>query len=236
MPEQETPVPSLPVGKKSLKGNLQPARGHKEAMTASANWMEAIEAATPGAGWGAAAEAAAARGGAAGPTGLEALYAAHHAAVFLFLCRRTGDAHAAEDLAAEVFVTAMRKWPRAARGGAPARAWLIRVASFKANHWSRARWRRMKRERGASTREQVGGAEPCEVDSEMERIQDALLRLPPRQQHVLGLFYFAEMSIEQIARLERVSGGTVKSRLSRARESLRRELNTARSNDHERTT
>jgi RNA polymerase sigma-70 factor (ECF subfamily) len=154
------------------------------------------------------------------------VYRAHHRAVFLYLCRRLGDAHAAEDVAAEVFVTAMQKWRRAQCGGAPVRAWLYRIASFKAGHWVRANRRRLAREAQAI---RAGQAAASATDS--ERIQAALLVLPARHQHVLSLFYFADLSVEQIAQVERTAVGTVKSRLARAREAMRQELSRRSSSD-----
>lgn len=160
------------------------------------------------------------------PADFASVYRIHHRAVFLYLCRRLGNEHAAEDVTAEVFVTAMRKWRQARRSGAPVRAWLYRIASYKAGHWVRTNRRRIAREAQARHESQ---ADASDMDS--ERIQAALLALHTRHQHVLSLFYFADLSVEQIAQVERTAVGTVKSRLARAREAMREELSRRSSSD-----
>ena len=174
-------------------------------MTATPTCSEALEQATEAAGR---------------PAGdFESVYRAHHRAVFLYLCRRLGDAHAAEDVAAEVFITALRKWKRARRSGGPVRAWLYRIASYEAGHWARAKRRRAAREARQAVLKQHTAAR-----DDIEHVQAALLALPVRHQHVLSLFYFADMSVEQIALVDRCAVGTVKSRLARARDAMRDEL------------
>ena len=55
-------------------------------------------------------------------------------------------------------------------------------------------------------------------------VQDAVLSLPIGQREALVLFQYEELSLEEIARILNVEVGTVKSRLHRARERLRRAL------------
>ncbi len=67
---------------------------------------------------------------------------------------------------------------------------------------------------------------PCEEDaSETEAmagvVQEALEKLAPADRLVLGLFYGDESSIAEICQMTGEKEGTIKSRLSRARERLR---------------
>jgi RNA polymerase sigma-70 factor (ECF subfamily) len=55
-------------------------------------------------------------------------------------------------------------------------------------------------------------------------VQEAILSLPIAQREALVLFQYEELSLEEIARILNVEAGTVKSRLHRARERLRRAL------------
>ena len=57
-----------------------------------------------------------------------------------------------------------------------------------------------------------------------DRVRAALLQIAPRYQAVIALHYFERIDLEQIANTLGVKLGTVKSRLSRGREALRRKL------------
>ena len=56
-------------------------------------------------------------------------------------------------------------------------------------------------------------------------MEDELARLPVIEREVLTLFYLREMSLAEVAEVLDVPVGTVKSRLFRARQLLRRGLN-----------
>ncbi len=75
------------------------------------------------------------------------------------------------------------------------------------------------------------GKVACLVTSELlatttnSRFWPALMRLKASEQAVLALHYFEGLSVEEIARALGWREGTVKSTLSRGRDSLRRGLN-----------
>lgn len=151
-----------------------------------------------------------------------AVYRAHYGAIVGYLYRRTGDRHAAEDLASETFIAAMGSVHRFRLGEAPVRSWLYRIATNQANRWARTRKRRAITQR-------VSGLEPAaataEVSDELARARAALMRLKASEQAVLALHYFEGLSVAEIARALGWREGTVKSTLSRGRDSLRRGLN-----------
>ena len=98
------------------------------------------------------------------------------------------------------------------------RAWLIRVALNKAKNATVCFWRRNRR-----SLEDYMDSLTFEADSDRELL-DAVLRLPERYRIALHLFYYEDYSIKEIAALLKLSEGAVKSRLSRARGMLRRQL------------
>ena len=61
------------------------------------------------------------------------LYRRHFGTVAGYLFRRTGDATLAEDLAADTFLAAWEALPRYRDAGVPFRAWLLRIATNRAN-------------------------------------------------------------------------------------------------------
>lgn len=152
----------------------------------------------------------------------EHVYRDHYAAIGGYIYRRTGDAHATEDLVAEVFLAALRAYPRYQDRGLPIRAWLLRIATNAVNKWARTRRRGrwlIFAGRGATD---VAAAAGAAADARASR--EAMLALSPAHQAVLALHYLEGLSVEETAGVLGVSEGTVKSRLSRAREALRRRL------------
>jgi RNA polymerase sigma-70 factor (ECF subfamily) len=71
--------------------------------------------------------------------------------------------------------------------------------------------------------EDVTHADEVSLDTkrETERLRDAMAQLTPEHRAIVVLRFEAELSLEEIARELQLELGTVKSRLSRAREALR---------------
>lgn len=61
-------------------------------------------------------------------------------------------------------------------------------------------------------------------EEEYARLNMCVERLPDKQKQVILLFYAGEMSIEDIAKILKIPKGTVKSRLNKARQCLRKEM------------
>jgi RNA polymerase sigma-70 factor (ECF subfamily) len=68
-----------------------------------------------------------------------------------------------------------------------------------------------------------------DIPETADAVGDAVASLPPLQREVLILAQYEELSLEEIARAVDAEIGTVKSRLHRARENLRRMLAPLRS-------
>ena len=150
------------------------------------------------------------------------LAAEHHASVYRAAYRLCGSASDAEDLTQQTFLIAQRSLDQL-REASAARAWLgaiLRSCFLKSV--------RRRRPLNAADRELdlslVPGPipEPSLVDS--ERLQTALEGLPTEGRLILHLFYFEDQSYRDIAASLDVPIGTVMSRLSRAKEQLRRRL------------
>lgn len=150
-----------------------------------------------------------------------AVYRAHYGTIVGYLFRRTGDRHVAEDLAAETFIAAMGSIHRFRVGKAPLRSWLYRIATNQANRWAKSQRRSVP---AAQESESPAAADALGASEELARARAALLCLKPSEQSVLALHYFEGLGVAEIARALGWREGTVKSTLSRGRESLRREL------------
>ncbi|HVN49929.1 MAG TPA: SigE family RNA polymerase sigma factor [Acidimicrobiales bacterium] len=136
----------------------------------------------------------------------------------------SGDWHTADDLVQESLAGMFKSWPRIARGG-NLDAYAARVMLHKLLDERRRPWRRetpvdaVPDRADRSSEQAMGRVE--RADDELAR---ALRSLPPGQRAVVVLRYGDDLPLEQIAAVLGVRPGTVKSRLSRATESLRREL------------
>ncbi len=141
------------------------------------------------------------------------LYRRHYDAIGTYLYRRTGDADATRDLLSDVFLAALRTVGRFRWRGIGARHWLYRIATRAANRWARRR-------RPAPLPDEVAcpRTPPLEAQEQVTRL---LLSLPARFQEVLTLHYLEGLDVAETARVLGVARGTVKSRLSRARDALR---------------
>jgi RNA polymerase sigma factor (sigma-70 family) len=131
-----------------------------------------------------------------------------------------GDREAADDVAQEVAIVAVRDAYKL-RSPAALDAWLHKVAVRKALAGARK-----SRARRAAERAHVEARSPQDRDD--ERVLDLLAGLPPRQRAALTLRYLHDLPDDAIAKALGCRPGTVRSLLSRGREAVRQERGVAR--------
>ncbi len=137
--------------------------------------------------------------------------------------------HEAEDAAQESMLRAFRAYP-SFRGKGVA-SWLYAIAHHTClDVLKSARYRRemLTLDEEENPFQQADGAPTPEAayvqKAEDERLWQMVMELPQDQQTILSLFYGEGMSYEAIAQATGTRIGTVKSRLSRARENLGNKL------------
>ena len=148
---------------------------------------------------------------------LEALFRSHWPRALRAAYLVVHDATAAEDIAQEAFIAAVRNLDRFDRRR-PFGPWLHRIVVNRAIDWARAR----------SLRREVGGEQFASTASPEERVPDriadetldALAGLSPDHRAVIVLRYLLEYSPGEIAELLDVPRGTVNSRLRRGLDAL----------------
>jgi len=136
-----------------------------------------------------------------------------------------------EELAQEVFLRAFRSLAGYDAGKASFSTWLFTIAKRLAlNEGDRAR-NRAEHVPVDETAMPVANAssmrDPVEASEQAGRVQRALATLPEPMRGTLLLAYVKELSLEQIAQIERCAVGTVKSRIFRAKALLRAALVTS---------
>jgi RNA polymerase sigma-70 factor (ECF subfamily) len=159
----------------------------------------------------------------------------HHRMVYQLALHLLGDHNEALDLSQEVFLRVFRTL-HGFRGQSALRTWIFRIVVNQARNRQRW-WRRRHRSQQVSLDEHIRThGEPLEhsVESAPDRvlgqkhmagrISAALESLPFDQRTAIVLREIDGLSYEEIAFSLGIAVGTVKSRLARARESLRAQL------------
>ena len=151
---------------------------------------------------------------------IEGLFQRHYDPLVKNLCFIVLDREVAADAAQEAFFQLYLKWERVSGYDDPV-AWLYRMAIYKCRDHKRALARAARLlERIAGT---AGPQDETSWDVESDLLA-AIRALPRRQRVAVSLHYLAGFSLQQMAQVMKVSEGTAKTHLFRARERLRQEL------------
>jgi RNA polymerase sigma-70 factor (ECF subfamily) len=146
---------------------------------------------------------------------LEALFREHWPRAYRAAYLVVHDAAAAEDIAQEAFLAAVRNLDRFDRSR-PFGPWLHRIAVNRAIDWTRARKLRAEVEEGDVAVMPQAGSD--------ERVLPALAALDPEHRAVIVLRYLLEYTPGEIADLLELPRGTVNSRLRRGLDKLKGDL------------
>lgn len=158
--------------------------------------------------------------------GFEALYTAYYDRIYYFLLNISSDVHLSFDLAQDVFVKAYRKGPFDGDRIGP---WLYKVALNEFYMNRRSCFSSVRNLLKNIYKYIENGRDPSAeaVERQIEKEEKSELRaclkeLGDDDRAILVLKYYDSFSYEQISETLEIEAGTVMSRLSRAREKLRR--------------
>ncbi len=160
---------------------------------------------------------------------LGTLYDRHSALVYRTAYAITGDPEMASDLLQDVFVR-LSRFSHRIDPRRPLEPWLYRMTANLSYTWlkRRKRWLHPLDDAGewllGSPREH-SLQQQAEKNAEMERLHQAILKLPVQQRVVVVMYYINDLSLQEIADVLEIPIGTVKSRLHYGRQSLRKVLN-----------
>jgi len=143
--------------------------------------------------------------------------------IFQMIFNLVHDSHAAEDISQDVFIAAYRKISTFDPMRSKFATWLFTIARNKSINHLRKKKRDLSRVHG----ETATDADPCRLACKEElfqKLDDSLKQLPLRQQRAFVLAEFENLPYEEIAQIECISIGTVKSRIHRAKQKLRHAL------------
>jgi RNA polymerase sigma-70 factor (ECF subfamily) len=183
---------------------------------------------SPGASGGSAADSTAKSNGAGGPASgvdIASLVVAHHAPLYRYAYRLCGCPAEAEDLTQQAFLVAQQKLHQL-READRAASWLFAVLRS-------CFLKSIRKQRPAGGQafdievEHLAVAAPEVDEIDREQLAAALAELPDEFRIVVLMFYFEELSYQEIAKELAIPIGTVMSRLSRAKGHLRTRLSPA---------
>ena len=150
---------------------------------------------------------------------IERLVEQHLDAVFRYAFRFTGNAADAEDITQQVFLLAQRHIDQL-RDPLRAGAWLLSIVR---NTFLKQKRRKRPASASAVDLNMDGFPDPraTRETTDAGALQYALDQLDCHHREIILMYYFEELSYQQIADKVNVKMGTVMSRLSRAKSSLR---------------
>jgi RNA polymerase sigma-70 factor, ECF subfamily len=159
----------------------------------------------------------------------QSIFEGNRNAVYGFAWRMTGSTETAEDIAQDCFLQLLKSPQHYDVRRGPIRAWLLGVArNLVLRRWrAEGRWTSLDDEAFAVN----PPSNDCRAD---EQVAHAVQSLPPLQREVLVLIEYEGLTLEEAAHAVAAEVGTVKARLHRARNNLRRMLEPLRTVNYDR--
>ena len=150
----------------------------------------------------------------------------HKGLVFALIARSVPDRNRAEDLAQDVFLRIYRGLPYF-RGESRLSTWVYRIVANVCSHEQTRRGAPASLDDDRQQPVLPGAADRQFSDLELrERLEKAIARLPANQRLLVAAHYLEGVRYEELAEALNLPIGTVKTHLYRAKQQLRRMLET----------
>lgn len=154
----------------------------------------------------------------------DALMRSHESQLRGFICRRVG-AGAVDDVLQETWLASWLALPKFSRRSR-FKAWLFGIAFHKSNDYHRKRGR-MAQELPLNEIETAAATQDWVADAELRQtVQRLLAELPQEQREVLEMYYYAELTLAEVAQELGRSLNTVKSQFYRAHAKIAHQFDT----------
>ncbi|HEX7153205.1 MAG TPA: sigma-70 family RNA polymerase sigma factor [Thermoanaerobaculia bacterium] len=150
----------------------------------------------------------------------DALIERWHQPLWRYARHATGNDDAAAETVQDVWLRVLRGIVRL-RDSERFRAWLFGIARRVVMDRLRAAYADRTVDADLATLPEPQSVEP---DYDLDMLHEELAQLPVIEREVLVLFYLEELSLQELSDVLAIPAGTVKSRLFRARQLLRRQL------------
>ncbi|WP_167955338.1 sigma-70 family RNA polymerase sigma factor [Anaerosporobacter faecicola] len=132
------------------------------------------------------------------------------------------DLHLAEDIFQEVFIKVSLHYGQF-RGDCSIKTWLLQITINTCKDYLKSAWnQRVEPTEEFQTQQFMEeGYDRIEKKEDQKVVKKAVMDLPNKYKEVILCVYYQEMSIEETAVALQIAAGTVKSRLSRARQKMK---------------
>ena len=151
---------------------------------------------------------------------LERLVQTYQTQLRRLCCMILKDAHLAEDAVQEAFIKVYRGM-QTFRQESSEKTWLTRIAVNTCRDLMRSRWFRHV---DLSVDIANLPEEACESSPEDTALLELVLRLPLKQREVVLLYYYQNMTMQEISETLHIAVSNISRRLESARKALRRQL------------
>lgn len=127
----------------------------------------------------------------------------------------------AEDVYQETFLRVCRSFSSYRRESSE-KTWITSIAVNICRDYMRSAWKKrvVVTEDFFTCASDSDTEEIIEKRSEKQQLINSIMKLPDKYREIIHLFYYQEMDIKDIANVLKIPGGTVKSRLFKARNLL----------------
>ena len=151
--------------------------------------------------------------------------------VHALVWRKIGDFHVAEELTQDTFLKAYQRLATLKKPHSFA-SWLYVIAANDCSTWLRKNrlWTQSLEDTSSAQLEKatysgfvIAENERTSAETQHDIVKKLLAKLQESERTVITLFYFGEMTCKEISEFLGVSANTIKSRLSRARQHLKKE-------------
>jgi len=136
-------------------------------------------------------------------------------------CRLTRDGHVALDIVQETWIAIIKGLPHL-DDAAAFPTWAFRIMTNKCSDWIRKQQRRRRLEKQLARATMNSGSAAPGTTGGSDSLKQAMDALPRDQRAAVALHYLEGFMLAEIAEIESVPEGTIKSRLYHARNFLRR--------------
>ena len=145
---------------------------------------------------------------------------------------KTSNIHDAEDIMQEVFLRYAKigKEGKIFENEEHRKAWLLRVTVNCSKTAMNLSWHRRRSDEQLDENMTACGSEIKKTDNKLS-VREALASLPEKYRVIVHLYYYEELSVSEIGDIAGISENTVRTRLHRAKEKLRKILKGVDFND-----
>ncbi|WP_409251716.1 sigma-70 family RNA polymerase sigma factor [Bacillus sp. SCS-153A] len=133
--------------------------------------------------------------------------------------------NAAEDLVQEVFITVFQKIDTLEKGSS-VKAWVLSIAANKSKDYLRSwHYKKLLFTNSFTTKTNAESPEYHLVkQQDKTELSEAIFSLPVKYREVIILYYYQELTAEQMSKVLKINSSTIRTRLSRARDLLNQKL------------